>query len=33
MNRLVSAWRIQIWYLLMFQAWVKQECPKACLGR
>ncbi len=26
-------WRIQIWYLLMFQAWVKQECPKACLGR
>ena len=26
-------WRIQIWYLLMFQAWVQQECPKACLGR
>ena len=28
-----SIWRIQIWYLLMFQAWVQQECPKACLGR
>ena len=28
-----DSWRIQIWYLLMFQAWVKQECPKACLGR
>ena len=26
-------WRIQIWYLLMFQAWMQQECPKACLGR
>ena len=26
-------WRIQIWYLLMFQAWVQQERPKACLGR
>ena len=26
-------WRILIWYLLMFQAGVKQECPKACLGR
>ncbi len=25
-------WRIQIWYLLMFQAWVREECPKACLG-
>ena len=26
-------WRIQIWYILMFQEWLMSECPVAVRGR